>query len=48
MGYTWEELMNEKVPQTMYSFEQLEIEGKKKKERRENLEKEQDKVKSKV
>lgn len=38
LGYTWEEVMREKVPQTMYSFQKLREEAKKRKERREEVE----------
>lgn len=40
--------MQEKVPQTMYSFEQLKTEGRKKKERREEMEKDIENAKSKT
>jgi len=46
MGYTWEEVMDEKVPQTLYSFEQLRIEGEKKKERREEMDAEAEQAKN--
>lgn len=38
MGYTWDEVMQEKVPQTLYSFEQLREEGEERRERREEIE----------
>jgi len=38
MGYTWSDVMSEKVPQTLYSFERLREESEKKKERRQELE----------
>jgi len=48
MGYTWDELMSEKVPRTMYSFEQMKVEGEKKKERREEMEQDLQNVQNKV
>lgn len=38
MGYTWDDLMREKVPRTLYSFEKLGEEGEKKKERQQEIE----------
>ena len=38
MDYTWEEVLNEKLPQTLYSLEKLEEEAKRKKERQEEAE----------
>jgi len=37
--------MNEKLPRTLYTFEQLRIEGEKKRERREEMEKEAEQAK---
>ena len=48
MDYTWDDLMQEDVCKTMYTFEELEREGQKKKERREEIQDEVDDAKSQV
>lgn len=46
MGYTWKQVMAENVPQSLYSFERLQIEGEKKKERREEMEEDVEQAKN--
>lgn len=38
MGYTWSDVMSEKVPQSLYSFERLREEGEERRERRKDVE----------
>ena len=46
MGYTWDEVMDEKLPRTLYTFERLQIEGEKKRERRKEMEQEAEQAKN--
>jgi hypothetical protein len=38
LDYTWQEVMVEKVPQTMFSFQQLRVEGEEIEERQDEME----------
>lgn len=48
MDYTWDEVMDEKVPQTMYTFERLREEGEERKERMQEMEDQREEVRSKT
>lgn len=48
MDYTWQDVMDENVPQTMYTFERLREEGEERKERMQEMEEEKEDVKSKT
>jgi len=48
LDYTWAEVLEEKVPQTMYSFTRLEEESEDRKEQQEETEKQYEKMNSKT
>lgn len=48
LGYTWDEVLDEYVAQTMYSFRQLEDESKERQKRKREMEKEQKRAKRKA
>jgi hypothetical protein len=47
-GYTWEQVMSEKLPRTLYSLEQLQEEAEKKKKKQEKMKRQANKAKSKT
>jgi len=48
MGYTWEQVLEEDLPKTLYSLEKLQEEAEKKKEQQEKMESKTSKMKAKT
>jgi len=48
MGYTWDEVLEEDLPKTLYSLEKLQEEAEKKRKERKNMERKTSKMKAKA